>query len=99
MRVIVASVLSHLVVRPRRFWKIKEMKMKMKINNDLAIVASQYLEGRFMTNRAYNLLFRIYVCLTHYCQDVIQSGKNKTILICYTYQDVTDRYISISEYI
>ena len=49
MRVIVASVLSHLVVRPRHFWKIKEKKMKKKINNDLAIVASQYLEGRFMT--------------------------------------------------
>jgi len=41
--------LSHLVVRPRRFWKIKEKKMKKKINNDLAIVANQYLEGRFMT--------------------------------------------------
>ena len=49
MRVIVASVLSHLVVRPRRFWKIKEKKIEKKINNDLAIVASQYLEGRFMT--------------------------------------------------
>jgi len=31
------------------FWKRKEKKMKKKINNDLAIVASQYLEGRFMT--------------------------------------------------
>ena len=49
MRVIIVSVLSHLVVRPRRFWKIKEKKMKKKINNDLAIVASQYLKGRFMT--------------------------------------------------
>jgi len=49
MRVIVASVLSHLVVRPRRFWERKEKKKKMKINNDLAIVASQYLKGRFMT--------------------------------------------------
>jgi len=46
---IVASVLSHLVVRPRRFWKIKEKKKKKKINNDLAIVASRYLKGRFMT--------------------------------------------------
>ena len=49
MCVTVASVSSHLVVRPRRFLKIKEKKMKMKINNDLAILASQYLEGRFMT--------------------------------------------------
>ena len=49
MRMIVASVLSHLVVRPRRFWKIKEKKKKKKINNDLAIVASRYLKGRFMT--------------------------------------------------
>ena len=49
MRVTIASVSSHLVVRPRCFWKIKEKKMKKKINNDLAIVASQYLEGRFMT--------------------------------------------------
>ena len=56
MRVTVASVLSHLVVRPRRFWEIKEKKMKKKINNDLAIVASQYLEGRFMT--------RLYVEVT-----------------------------------
>ena len=53
MRVIIASVLSHLVVRPRRFWKIKEKKMKKKLNNDLAIVASQYLEGRFMTEAAW----------------------------------------------
>ena len=44
VRVTVASVSSHLVVRPRRFWKIKEKKIEKKINNDLAIVASQYLE-------------------------------------------------------
>jgi len=50
MRVIVASVLSHLAVRPRHFWKIKKKKIEKKINNDLAIVASQYLEGRFMTD-------------------------------------------------
>ena len=57
MRVIVASVLSHLVVRPRRFLEneIKEKKMKKKINNDLAIVASRYLKGRFMTWRGRRL--------------------------------------------
>ena len=37
MRVTIASVLSHLVIRTRRFWKIKEKK----INIDLAIVTSQ----------------------------------------------------------
>ena len=55
MRVTIASVSSHLVVRPRRFWKIKEKKMEKKINNDLAIVASQYLEGRFMTLPSQNV--------------------------------------------
>ena len=45
----IASVLSHLVVRPRLFYKINEKKMKKEINNDLAIVASQMLEGQFMT--------------------------------------------------
>jgi len=38
--VLVASVLSHLVVRTWRFWKIKEKKYKKNINNDLAVVAS-----------------------------------------------------------
>jgi len=37
---LVASVLSHLVVSTRRFWKIKEKKYKRNINNDLAVVTS-----------------------------------------------------------
>ena len=37
---LVASVLSHLVIRTWRFWKIKEKKYKRNINNDLAVVAS-----------------------------------------------------------
>ena len=45
MRVTVASVLSHLVVRPRLFYKINENKSKRKINIDLAIVASQIPGG------------------------------------------------------
>jgi len=45
MRMTVASVLSHLVVRPRLFYKINENKSKSKINIDLAIVASQVPGG------------------------------------------------------
>jgi len=45
MHVTVASVSSHLVVRIRRFWKIKEKKMEKKINIDLAVVASQMSGG------------------------------------------------------
>jgi len=45
MRVTVASVLSHLVVRPRLFYKINESKKKRKINIDLAVVASQIPGG------------------------------------------------------
>jgi len=41
----VASVLSHLVVRPQLFYKINENKRKRKINIDLAIVASQMPGG------------------------------------------------------
>jgi len=37
----IALVLSHLVVRPRLFYKINENKSKRKINIDLAVVASQ----------------------------------------------------------
>jgi len=40
---LVASVLSYLVIRTRRFWKIKEKKSKKNINNDLAVVASHIL--------------------------------------------------------
>jgi len=45
MCVTVTSVLSHLVVRTRHFWKIKEKKVEKKINIDLAIVASQMSGG------------------------------------------------------
>jgi len=41
MRVTIASVSSHLVVRTWCFWKIKEKKIEKKINIDLAVVASQ----------------------------------------------------------
>jgi len=41
MRMTVASVLSHLVVRLRLFYEINENKSKRKINIDLAVVASQ----------------------------------------------------------
>jgi len=41
----VASVLSHLVVRPQLFYKINENKRKRKINIDLAVVASQMPRG------------------------------------------------------
>jgi len=37
---LIASVLSHLVIRTQCFWKIKEKKYKRNINNDLAVVAS-----------------------------------------------------------
>ena len=50
----VASVSSHLVVRTWRFWKIKEKKIEKKINIDLAIIASQSSERRFMTIGALN---------------------------------------------
>ena len=45
----IASVSSHLVIRTRRFWKIKEKKIEKKINIDLAIIASQCSERQFMT--------------------------------------------------
>ena len=45
MCVTVASVLSHLVVRPRLFYKINKNKSKRKINIDLAVVASQIPGG------------------------------------------------------
>jgi len=51
MCVTIASVLSHLVIRTRRFWKIKEKKIEKKININLAIIASQCSERRFMTDR------------------------------------------------
>ena len=56
MCVTVASVSSHLVVRTRRFWKIKEKKIEKKINIDLAIIASQSSERRFMTWELYQVL-------------------------------------------
>jgi len=40
MHILVASVLSHLVVRLRLFYKINEKEIIKKINNDLAMVAS-----------------------------------------------------------
>jgi len=43
--VTVASLLSHLVVRSRLFYKINEKKIEKKINNDLAVVASQIPGG------------------------------------------------------
>ena len=49
MRVTIASVSSHLVVRTWHFWKIKEKKIEKKINIDLAIIASQSSEKQFMT--------------------------------------------------
>ena len=45
MRMTVASVLSHLVVRLRFFYKINENKKKRKINIDLAVVTSQLPGG------------------------------------------------------
>ena len=45
MRVTVASVLSHLVVRPQLFCEINENENKRKINIDLAVVASQIPGG------------------------------------------------------
>jgi len=54
MCVIIALVLSHLVVRPRLFYKIDENKMQKKINNDLAIVASQIPEGAVHDSRTIN---------------------------------------------
>jgi len=45
MRMTIASVLSHLVVRLQLFYKINENKSKRKINIDLAIVASQIPGG------------------------------------------------------
>ena len=51
MHVTVASVLSHLVVRPRLFYKINENKSKRKINIDLAVVASQVSGGAIHDKR------------------------------------------------
>jgi len=45
MRVTIASVLSHLVIRPQLFYKINENKSKRKINIDLAIIASRIPRG------------------------------------------------------
>ena len=50
MRMIIASVSSYLVIRMRRFWKIIEKKIENRINIDLAIIASQSSERRFMTH-------------------------------------------------
>ena len=55
MHVTIASVSSHLVIRIRCFWKIKEKKIEKKINIDLAIIASQSSERRFMTTLALRL--------------------------------------------
>ena len=41
----IASVLSHLVIRPRLFCKINENENKRKINIDLAVVTSQISGG------------------------------------------------------
>jgi len=45
MHVTIASVLSHLVVRLRLFYKINENKSERKVNIDLAVVASQMPGG------------------------------------------------------
>jgi len=45
MHVTIASVLSHLVVGSRLFCKINEKENVKKINNDLAVVASQMPGG------------------------------------------------------
>ena len=50
MRVTVASVLSHLVIRPRLFCKINKNKNKRKLNIDLAVVASQIPGGAIHDN-------------------------------------------------
>ena len=50
IRVTIASVLSHLVVRLRLFYKINKNKSKRKINIDLAIVASQMPGGTIHDN-------------------------------------------------
>jgi len=47
----IASVLSHLVVRPRLFYKINENKSKRKINIDLAVVASRIPGGTIHDSR------------------------------------------------
>ena len=48
----VASVLSHLVVRPRLFYKINGNKSERKINIDLAVVASQIPGGAIHDNES-----------------------------------------------
>jgi len=53
MRVTVASVLSHLVVRPQLFCKINEKENKRKININLAVVASQILGGMIHDSKAH----------------------------------------------
>ena len=58
MHMTVASVLSHLVVRPRLFYKINENKSKRKINIDLAIVASQIPGGVIYDTTVMNRQFR-----------------------------------------
>ena len=51
MCMIVASALSHLVIRMQCFCKINEKKYKRNINIDLAVWASQSPLGQFMTTR------------------------------------------------
>jgi len=47
---IIASVLSHLVIRTQLYLKINEKKYERNINIDLAMVASQPSEKWFMTD-------------------------------------------------
>ena len=63
----VASVLSHLVVRPRLFCKINENENKRKINIDLAVVASQIPGGAIHDSRLIRdeQQMRMFLCSPH----------------------------------
>ena len=68
MHVTIASVLSHLVVRPQLFYKINENKKKRKINIDLAVVASQLPGGAIHDRWSQNIWPLRVQQLRHYGQ-------------------------------
>ena len=61
----VASLLSHLAVGSGLFYKINEKKLKKKINNDLAVVASQIPGGAIHDKEALPSFFTLEDILMH----------------------------------
>ena len=59
--------LYNLIIIALCFWKINEKKSKRKINNDLAVVASQIPEGAIHDNHFFEAYFKPYnaLCRSH----------------------------------